>query len=213
MGESLWRDEYDDDNAGKKNSVLERLLIDTLSNQRVTACILTSQPQQQPSSTPTPTTTAFAEELIELDSAEDAMIDFGKHREIPAEVRDWTAEATLSAVTVPPPPAAAAAGETGVTFLRTKCLAKQSESAWWEVVCVTTTAAPAPARAATDSVVTPRKFPAIPLALQIEVGNGSWESSLIQPKSSSNTGDAAINNNTGADMVSFDLLLTWPTKS
>ena len=78
-GESFWGDHKnttDNDDDVKKNPVLERLLIDTLSNQHVTVLVLASQSK---SST---TTTTFSSELIELDSAEDAMIDFGKHREV-----------------------------------------------------------------------------------------------------------------------------------
>ena len=44
---------------------------------------------------------------------------------------------------------------------------------------------------------------AIPLAMQIEVGNGSWESSLVQPDSKGESGDATN------DIVIFNLLLVW----
>ena len=42
---------------------------------------------------------------------------------------------------------------------------------------------------------------AVPIALQIEVGNGSWDSSLIRPEKK---GDA-----TTKDLVNFDLVIVW----
>ena len=43
--------------------------------------------------------------------------------------------------------------------------------------------------------------PAIPLSLEIEVGNGSWESSLVKPRTDSD----------GPDYVCFDVVLLWKT--
>ena len=177
-GELFWDD--DDNEDGKMNPVLRNLLIDTLSCQYVNAFLLTPQ---QPSD-------ALTTELVELDSAEDAMVDFGKTRETPAEVSGWTAEAAMSAASSP----SLEVKETEVTFLGSKCLAQQSGSAWFEVVCVTSSSSPDVASV---------RFPAIPLALKIEVGNGSWESSLIQ----------ANEEGEGPDLVSFDLLLSWPSST
>lgn len=183
-GESFWNDYDDDYDPEKKNPVLERLLIDTLSYQHVNALLLTPQQQQQQ-----PSSSAYQTEFVELDSAEDAMIDFG-NREPPAEVNGWTAAASLSSAAPPP----STDGPNTVVVLKTKCLAQHAGSAWWEVVCVIPS-------------VTMGQFPAIPLALQIEVGDGSWESSLIQAKPTIGKKD---DEDGGKDIVSFDLVLTWP---
>lgn len=172
-GELFWDD--DDNVDGTKNPILRNLLIDTLSCQYVNAFLLTPQ---QPSD-------ALQTELIEVDSAEDAMIDFGKTRETPAEVSGWKAEAAMSAASP-----SSEVKETEVAFLGSKYLAQQSGSAWFEVVCVT-------------SPVASGRFPAIPLALNCEVGNGSWESSLIK----------ANEEGEGPDLVSFDLVLSWPSSA
>ena len=174
QGEFFWGD----DQAGK-NPVLENLLIETISNQHVDAFLLTSPN----------TTNPLKSELVELDSAEDTFVDFGKARDVPVEVSSWDAEQSMSASQ---PSNVADMNDKEVVFQGAKLLAKQSGSAWFELICVT-------------APVASEVFPAIPIALQIEVGNGSWESSLIK----ANTSDDGKE----VDMVSFDLVLSWPQSS
>ena len=42
---------------------------------------------------------------------------------------------------------------------------------------------------------------AVPITLELQVGDGSWESSLIQPQDDGNQDSK--------DLVSFDLVLIW----
>lgn len=65
-------------------------------------------------------------------------------------------------------------------------IAQRQQDAWLEVVV--------PAKAA----VSLSEHSAISLRMQVELGNGSWESSLIEQDTSKDT-----------DWVEFDLILTW----
>jgi hypothetical protein len=128
---------------------------------------------------------------VELLSAEDSFIEFGgKSKEIPYEVLKWDptqVEAT----------AAAASNGNAVMQL----VAQSASTAWFELV-VPVIPTTTPSSNANDATTTASAVvsPAVALALQIEVGNGSWQSSLVQPKQQE--GDAK-------DWVTFDLLITW----
>ena len=63
-------------------------------------------------------------DLVELESAEDTLVDIGKVFEIPQEVTDWNAEKTLAAL-----PAPAQAQEDQVVFSSIKVLVAKSGSA------------------------------------------------------------------------------------
>lgn len=171
QGEPLWEDQ------AAKNNCLESLLVETVSNKHVDVFLLTAATTKQ---------TTFRSEMVSLDSNEDSIVDIGKVFAIPEEVSAWDANAVLDASSVP----TGGLEENKVEFGGVKILAEKSGSAWFEVSCVT--------RHRVDQ--TPRLYSAIPLSLQIEVGNGSWESSLIKP----------ITSDDKADLVTFDVVLTWP---
>lgn len=112
-------------------------------------------------------------ETVELASSEDSFIELGgKAREVPAEIRAWEPS-------------------TGVVVEQStmRVVVCSASTAWFELV---TCGCPA---LANDEDGT---RPGIPIALQVEVGNGSWESSLIPQQQKED------------DFVTFDLLLTWP---
>jgi hypothetical protein len=120
---------------------------------------------------------------VELLSAEDSFIEFGgKSKEVPYEVLKWDPNQVE---------AAAAAASNGNAVMR--LVAQGASTAWFELVAPII---PTPSSSTNDTITSP----AVALALQIEVGNGSWQSSLVQPKPQE--GDAK-------DWVTFDLLITW----
>jgi hypothetical protein len=134
---------------------------------------------------------------VELLSAEDSFIEFGgKSKEVPYEVLRWDPTQVE---------AAAAAASNGNAVMR--LVAQSASTAWFELVApdIPTTT---PSSSADDTTGTTAASaaisPAVGLALQIEVGNGSWQSSLVQPKQQE--GDAK-------DWVTFDLLITWNSRS
>jgi hypothetical protein len=113
-------------------------------------------------------------ETVELQSAEDSIMELGgKAREIPKKVVDWEASKVV----------------TGLDEKEAKVslVAHSASDAWFELVI------PDPTAFLTSN-------PGIPIQLQVELGNGSWESSLIQQTTSDGE---------GMDWVNFDLLLTW----
>jgi len=96
-------------------------------------------------------------EFFVLDPADDPFLDIGKGREEnPSEVRDWSATSALSSL-----------GEGNASQIRV--IATQGDTAWVELALRNSSPG------GDDSY-----YLAVPLALQIEVGNGSWEASLIK---------------------------------
>jgi len=182
-GESFW-----EEGQTTKNPYMENLLVDSLSNRHVDVLLL--QPSNNTNNY------LLKSELVELESAEDTLVDIGKVREIPEAVTHWNAETAIQAASS----SDAATGLEGnqYAFSGLKLIDKKSGSAWFELVCAVV-AKPAE-RAA-------HLFPAIPISLQIQVGNGSWESSLIKASG------AAGEEGKEVDTVSFDLVLTWPESS
>lgn len=75
------------------------------------------------------------------------------------------------------------------TSERTQWIAQQQQDAWLEVVIPVQSTLP---------VTHPLEHCAVPLQMQVELGNGSWESSLIEQDTSKET-----------DWVEFDVILTW----
>jgi len=119
-------------------------------------------------------------EISQLERAEDSFLEFGKARnDDPEDVMDWKAEDALAGSDVSP-----ASEKTSSIRL----IALKSACAWYELVVVEPT------------VEGDATHAAIPLSLQIEVGNQSWDSSLI--RSSALPGD-------DPDTVSIDILLAW----
>lgn len=107
-----------------------------------------------------PTTAASLSptDFFVLDPADDPFLDIGKGQEDdPSEVRDWDAMSTMGAL-----------GDGNTSQLR--LVATQGDTAWIELVLCNDAAADE------DSST----YLAVPLTMQIEVGNGSWEASLIK---------------------------------
>lgn len=110
-------------------------------------------------------------EPVELLSSEDSFIEFGgKAREVPPEVRAWKAPAEE------------------VDQSRMRLVASSTSTVWFELVTIGVAVRK-------DA----NRRPGIPIALQVQVGNGSWESSLIQHQQLYEH-----------DFVPFDLVITWP---
>jgi hypothetical protein len=113
-------------------------------------------------------------ETVELLSAEDSIIELrGKTLRTPELVMNWDPELVLKRVD---------AAEGSVPFIR--LVAQSAADAWFEVVVL-------------EAQADVSMASAVPLALEVDLGHGSWESSLIPTK------DVA------KDMVVFDLVLVW----
>jgi hypothetical protein len=113
-------------------------------------------------------------ETVELLSAEDSIIELrGKTLRTPELVMNWDPELVLKRVDT---------AEGSVPFIR--LVAQSAADAWFEVVVL-------------EAQADVSMASAVPLALEVDLGHGSWESSLIPTK------DVA------KDMVVFDLVLVW----
>jgi hypothetical protein len=100
-------------------------------------------------------------EWLVLEHAEDLFLDMGKGREEdPTEVRDWDASLALDSL--------------GSRISEFHVLGTRKDTAWVELVLSTDS---------NTEDIHPKKFYlAIPMAMQIEVGNGSWDGSLIKKR-------------------------------
>lgn len=107
-------------------------------------------------------------ETVELLSSEDSFIEFG------GKARE-----------TPPEIREWTAPEDVVDKSAIRLVASSSSTAWFELLTF--------GLESTDG-----QYPAIPIALEVEVGNGSWESSLIPQQQNEN------------DFVSFDLVIAAP---
>jgi len=104
---------------------------------------------------PDATTTLDNTDFIELDAADDPFLDIGKAKEEdPTEVSNWDVTTALDV-------------ESNKSHLR--IVAAQGDSAWIELKLCNV-----------NQSTEEGKYLAIPFSLQIEVGNGSWEASLIK---------------------------------
>jgi len=167
---SSYQGEPDWDDPHQRNTHLSHLLVDTFQQTFVDVNI-----DKETLTTLSPT------ESVELQSAEDTIIELGgKARAIPEDVRNWRSTKEGSNMTAPESIAAM------------KLLVQSTSTAWFELFLP-------PDPAVDASIVTGRR--AVPLALQIEIGNGSWESSLIKPASTDKKESNEV------DRVTFDLVL------
>jgi len=185
-GEPTW----DEDDATSPTAIttmtMSHLLVDTLTQKRFARVELSTAAL---SSLP-------ATDVVGLLSAEDSIIEMGgRARDIPESVAHWQAAQAVDA----------AQAQTA----RMRLVAHCASDAWFELVV------PA-ASLTTTGVDGVQVHPAFPLLLQVELGNGSWESSLIPPKTTSTSpradggGDALLDHGDDAkDWVNFDLVLTW----
>jgi len=113
-----------------------------------------------------------ATDTVELKSAEDSIIELGaQSRETPVAVLEWdpARAATSSAVSA------------------IQLVAQSASDAWFELVL----------RQPPESNSGP--FNAVPLAMEVDLGGGSWESSLIPVEEV----------NEGNDKVTLDIVLAW----
>ena len=101
-------------------------------------------------------------EWVELDSAEDLLLDIGKRQEDdPEVVGSWDFAPLLDALDSDSLP--------NLTII-----ASRRDTSWVEVIIPNTIAL------GLDGDKHPSNYFAVPLSMQIEVGNGSWEASLIK---------------------------------
>jgi dynactin-4 len=99
---------------------------------------------------------------IELDSAEDLLLDIGKRQEDdPQLVRSWDFAPLLDALDSDSLP-------------KLTIVASRRDTSWVEMIL------PNPMVMGSDGDEPPSNYFAVPLSMQIEVGNGSWEASLIK---------------------------------
>ena len=122
--------------------------------------------------------TIQATDVCELEPSEDSFLELGRSSsEEPDQVAKWNAESVLASSKV---------SKSSPSSL--KLVGKRQSNAWFELILAETSL---------DKGINS----AVPIALQIEVGNGSWDSSLIRPEKK---GDA-----TTKDLVNFDLVIVW----
>jgi hypothetical protein len=124
-------------------------------------------------------------DTCELEAAEDSFLELGKSSDsFPEDVTKWEGGNIIlnSTVSKDNPSSARLVGQ-------------KKSVAWFEVVVME------------PELSDPQKYvhSAIPVALQIQVGDGSWESSLIQPLQGLE-GDSK-------DFVSFDLVVLWKNET
>ena len=121
-------------------------------------------------------------DVCQLEPAEDSFLEFGKSvNEVPEVVIKWSAGEALSGSKV--------SKEEGPTS-SLRLLASNSSNAWFELITLE------------SSLVEKGLHSAIPLAMHNEVGNGSWESSLVLPERNKDGGESK-------DLVTFDLVIAW----
>ena len=161
-----------DSKADEYNPSLDDLLVDVLTDMTINAKLTTDSVQQ-----------LQATEMCQLEPAEDTFLELGKSYEEPDEVTKWDVNSVLASSTVTGYPSSAST---------LRLVAQKSAAAWFELVLAETKSA----EGAAGGVYT-----AIPLALKIKVGDGSWESSLIQPEK--------LGEGESHDLVTFDLVIAW----
>eukprot|EP00573_Skeletonema_grethae_P006647 CAMPEP_0201700886 /NCGR_PEP_ID=MMETSP0578-20130828/30394_1 /ASSEMBLY_ACC=CAM_ASM_000663 /TAXON_ID=267565 /ORGANISM="Skeletonema grethea, Strain CCMP 1804" /LENGTH=384 /DNA_ID=CAMNT_0048188053 /DNA_START=353 /DNA_END=1504 /DNA_ORIENTATION=+ len=97
-------------------------------------------------------------EWIELDSAEDLLLDIGKRQEDdPEVVISWDFVPLFDAL------------DDGDSLPKLTIVASRGDTSWVELVIPNTVVV------GSDGEKTPSNYFAVPLSMQIEVGNGSWE--------------------------------------
>jgi len=201
-GEPYWDDGGDavDSNAttedadapAPRNPILTDLLVDTWTQTRVDAKLVERKVSNAEDVKPTDT--------VELLSAEDSIIEMGsssRARQVPDEVSNW----------------APATSATSASTMSLKAVAHSASTAWFEMSIPGSSLENEEGNEGEKGSGTGQrktKAPAVPFALQIEIGNGSWESSLIQPLQgvvAAQKGEEAASAAAAIDRVTFDLVL------
>lgn len=145
------------------------LLVDTLTQ---TACRVKLKPDLA--------STLGSTKTVELLSAEDSIIELGVNaRDTPEPVLNWDPDAIVENLD---------SDSGAVVSSSMRVVAQSASDAWFELVV----------REIIEGPSSPAKATAIPLAVEVDLGNGSWESSLIPVKEG-----------VGNDKVTFDLVLVW----
>lgn len=174
QGEShVWSEDYDDDDVTlgaktMKTTLFSGLLVDTLTQTYVDVELK-----------PNWTETLVTSETVELLSAEDSIIELGgRARSTPEEVDKWNP--------------ALEKGDEAQRPAGLRLVAKSASDAWFELIVDVAE------EIASIDTTAKKKASAIPLALQVDLGNGSWESSLVPVAEGKEN-----------DSVTFDLVLAW----
>jgi hypothetical protein len=110
-----------------------------------------------------------------LDPADDPFLDIGKSHEEdgdPLVVKNWDAMTTLGTI--------AGDGGSGTSSTsKLQLVVTKGDTAWVELIlCIDDATSPPPTTI--NDTNTNADYLTVPLALQIEIGNGSWEASLIK---------------------------------
>ena len=157
-GESEWDDDDDDTKRQTTTTSLPHLLVDTLTQEELHVELDT-----------TALGALASTEIVELQSAEDSIMELGNAGKIPESVQQWCVSSEVTG------------GEAKMSLV-----AQRASVAWFELVVP-------------ELVAPPNTAIGLPLQLQVQIGNGSWESSLIQPKAVAED---------EKDWAKFDLVLT-----
>jgi hypothetical protein len=129
------------------------------------------------------TSTIVLPDMVELEAVEDALFDIGAGQsKEPKEVETWDANAILKATEC---------DDEGLSGCPFSTVAVSKDRAWIQLVIE---------EDGFKETSTPGEFVAFPATLQVEIGNGSWESSLIK----------SVEVKEGeSDLFSVRLLLAW----
>ena len=153
---------------------LENILIDPFQETFVQAHLCPSEA----------TTALSPTEWLVLDHAEDPFLDIGKGQEKdPPEVMEWDASSALSS-------------SSGDNASALRVVGTRRDTAWIELT-MTLNSSESSEENLSKNGTAERKYLAVPIAMQIEVGNGSWEASLIKRR------DLPAGN---IDIVTLDLI-------
>lgn len=157
------------DNSVNDGAFMHNIPLDKFQRTYVTAAVLKDKNEN----------TYFdgSTETVELEAAEDAFLELGKdfQSEAPREVKSWDAISVLSSST--------RANEI-------KLIAQQKDAAWFEFIFNNVESA---IEQNMESYVA-----TTPIGLQLQVGDGSWETSLIEPIPKE-----------GPDFVLFQVIFVW----
>ena len=155
---------------------LQNILVDVFTDKHVDAELTPDAVQDL-----TPT------EFCQLEPAEDSFLELGQSsNSIPELVSNWNPRDVLSNSRI--------SDDQASSKSTLQLLTVKNSVAWFELVVL---------ERSNKSVKGVNS--AIAFDLQIEVGNGSWESSLVQPELNADSADAK-------DMVSFSLVIVWDNK-
>ena len=165
---------YPDDGVFIDKKELENILIDPFMETAIARAELCSSSSLS---------SITASDWIELESAEDLLLDIGKqYEEDPQVVKSWEAVPILDALH-------------NNSLPRFNVVASRRDTSWVEMIL--------PDAVATgidgEEYHTKNNHLAIPLSIQIEVGNGSWEASLIKRKD--------VSEESQKDLVDLDLVV------